>query len=313
MAADTVEAIEGARMKAKARPLLGAFLGLLLGLTAVALLSQTGVLPPDRLWLFGIVGVAIMIVTGLTTQRASLAKKRFVTTMILGGILVGVALSGIPETVNGGTISDGCTLEAQSSVDEATPQDTSAFDPIEVQANDTVTWTASSEEVVSNGERALGVMIGGFLIPVWSATLENSEGRTEFAGDINVAQGLLDMKDATGLDLRGAFHFSGYLDGEAADCEMSGYVRVLTATPFTTGLQMGLWGALGVIVICVAWAAIAVRRSISQQADGEGTVSGTAGTGGAAAPDLDPPAQTVADELPKRHPDSQAPPQSPNP
>lgn len=294
-------------MRAKARPLLGAFLGLLLGLTVVALLSQTGVLPPDRLWLFGIVGVSIMLGTGLATQRASLAKKRFVSALVVGGILVGVALTGIPETVNGGTISDGCTLVAQSSVDEAAPEDTSAFAPMDVKPNDTVTWTASSEEVVSNGERALGVMIGGFLIPVWSATLDNSEGRTEFSGDINVSQGLHDLEDATGLKLRGAFHFSGYLDGEAADCEMSGYVRVLTSTPFTTGLQIGLWVALGVMIIALAWAGIAVRRSISQQARAEGSVSGTSGTGGAAAPDLDPPVQPVDGDLPQRHPDSPQP------
>lgn len=47
--------------QARVLPLLGAFMGALLGLVTMALLTALGVLAPDRLPLFALLGVGIIV------------------------------------------------------------------------------------------------------------------------------------------------------------------------------------------------------------------------------------------------------------
>ena len=73
-------------MEAKPRPVLGSVLGLLLGIVVVALLAQLGVLPPDRLVLFGVLAVSdSALVTIMLTQRTALVRKRFIMVMVVAG------------------------------------------------------------------------------------------------------------------------------------------------------------------------------------------------------------------------------------
>lgn len=98
-------------MQAKPRPLLGALLGLSLGIVIVALLSQLGVVPPDRLIQFGVLAVTMSLVTVILTQRKALVRKRFILVMVLSGLMAGVAAAGVPQTIAGGSMTDGCYAE----------------------------------------------------------------------------------------------------------------------------------------------------------------------------------------------------------
>ena len=135
-------------MEAKPRPLLGSLLGLLLGIVIVALLWQLGVVPPDRLVLFGVLSITTALVTILLTQRTMLVRKRFVLVMVMCGLMAGVAVAGIPDAVATGSIASGCSANATSSLDSKTPEQTSIADPFDVTGTDTVQWTAKSAEVM---------------------------------------------------------------------------------------------------------------------------------------------------------------------
>lgn len=274
-------------MQAQPKPVSGAVIGFFFGIVTVALLWQLGVLPPDRLVLFGIVAVTTMLTTILLTQRFALVPKRFVFLVILASLMGGVALTGIPESVGGGSLSDGCTLEASSSQNEATtPGQTSASAPFAARPDDTVAWNAASDQVLTDWSSAAGMSIGGFNIRLWNGATPNTEGINRYSGSKDVATLVDDLRNASGLELTGIYHGFGYIHATGGDCDADAYVLVAPQTMFDTPLLIGLWALGAILLIVIVVLAIRVRRSISgadrlrdttppTEMVGEGTTTGT--------------------------------------
>ena len=250
-------------MNARPRPLLGSLLGLLLGIVVVALLWQLGVAPPDRLILFGVLALTVLVVTVILTQRVALVRKRFVVIRVLCGLMAGVAVAGIPDVVAGGSLTDGCSASGTSSLDSKTPDQTSLADPFDVTRTDTVVWTGESQGVFTDWNGALGIDVGGFPIKIWSSSSANEDKERSNAGSEDVAAYLEDIEGSTGITLAGTYHVYGSLDAAEGGCDMSAYVRVEGAGAFAGALNIALWIALAVLLITILIMALVVRRSIT--------------------------------------------------
>lgn len=253
-------------MKPKPKPVTGAFFGFLLGVVVVALLWQLGVVPPDRLVVFGIVAIAMLLGTFVLTQRVSLVRKRFVFVVLLAALLGGVALTGIPEFVGGGSISEGCTIEASSSLSGVTtPADTSATSPFQVAVTDDVPFKATTQTLLTTGTNAVGMRIAGFPIPMWTSEVTNPNNSLVFEGMENVQEIQDRVQEVSGLEfleLTGTYHAYGYVHAQEGDCDTQGYVKLSPAGAFATPLLIALWVLTGLLFIIILALAISVRRSI---------------------------------------------------
>ncbi|WP_284327240.1 hypothetical protein [Demequina litorisediminis] len=134
-------------MSPRPKPLVGALLGLLLGVIVVMLLWILGVTPPDRLPLFSVLAVAMLLGASATTLAVRHAPARYGTVVVIAAVGLGVALTGIPEYTGTGSLSEGCHAQATSSLETepVAPADTSALRPFDVTQDDTVTWSASTD------------------------------------------------------------------------------------------------------------------------------------------------------------------------
>ncbi|WP_084102074.1 hypothetical protein [Demequina sp. NBRC 110051] len=245
------------------KPLIGALLGLLLGIVVSALLWILGVTPPDRLPLFGIVAVAIAVTTYLTTLAPRHATGRFATAMVLAALCGGVALTGIPEYVGTGSLSSGCTAEATSSLepDPRGPAQTSATDPFDVTQDDTVVWSASTENELTEARPSVALMLGGFRVPLWNGQ-DAYSGPLDLTGEDSVDAREQIVRDAVGFPLTGTYHFGGDLEGSTGGCEAYAYVRVAHDGAFVGTLAITLWVLLGVVVALIVVAATLTARSL---------------------------------------------------
>lgn len=248
-------------MTPRPRPLLGLVLGLMLGLVLVGLAWQLGGVDPGRTVLFVTVAITVLAVAGLLTRQVSAARGRFVTVAVIAGVLAGVGLTGIPELVSVGRVSEGCTLEATASGVTAAPGDTTAFTPLAVDAAETVSWTITAAEPIAVDTRIGGVRIAGFDVPVRTVVTDPLPGGTEVSGTIDVAQGLESIRERTGLELSGVYHAYGSVSGETGECVADGWFRIAPAGLIATNVLVGLWIALGVLLLLLAWTAFAVRGS----------------------------------------------------
>ncbi|GIG55534.1 hypothetical protein [Demequina activiva] len=251
--------------EARPRPWTGALLGLLLGVVATGLLWLTGVIPPDRLSLFGILAVCIVGAMALTTQRLSAARGGGITVIVIASLLGGVALTGIPEFVSGGALSERCTFQGTSSqeADPVSPADTSALDPFDVTTTDTVEWMGTVPETATEAAVDVGLEVGGFTIPLYSTTYASPSGSTDWGGTVDVASALAEFKDQYAFDLTGTYHFSAQIEGEGDGCTGAGYARVLAPSAFGGVMLAVLWALLAVLLVAIIVVAVVVRRSIS--------------------------------------------------
>ena len=180
-----------------------------------------------------------------------------------------------------GSITDGCSATATSSLDRKTPAQTSIADPFDVTRTDTAQWNARSAGVLANWRGSLGVDIGGFQVMIWSASSATEDLPKSLSGSADVASYLGDIEGGTGITLAGIYHVYGHLDADQRVCDMSAYVRVQSEGPFTGTLNMALWialwmalwialwialGALGALGLIVVIMAGVVRHSIARSA-----------------------------------------------
>jgi hypothetical protein len=239
---------------------------MLIGIVVVALLWQLGVVPPDRLVLFGVLAATIALVTIMLTQRAVLVRKRFIVVMALCGLMAGVAVEGIPDAISAGSLSEGCSAEGTSSLDSKAPDQTSIADPLDVTKTDTLQWNAGSTEPLTNWRGALGMDVGGFQVMIWSASSASEDIPKSLSGSADVASYLGDLDGGTGVALAGMYHLYGSLDADQRTCDMSAYVRVHGEGAFAGTLNVALWIALGSLILVVVVMGGVVRHSITRSA-----------------------------------------------
>jgi len=229
-----------------------------------------GVVPPDRLVLFGVLSITTALVTILLTQRTMLVRKRFVLVMVMCGLMAGVAVAGIPDAVATGSIASGCSADATSSLDSKTPEQTSIADPFDVTGTDTVQWTAKSAEVMTNWRGSLGVDVGGFQVMIWSASSATEDLPKSLSGSAHVANYVADIGGGTGVTLAGIYHVYGHVDADQRTCDTRAYVRVQGAGTFAGTVNIALWIALGALVLVIVVMAGVVRLSTMRSARAAG-------------------------------------------
>ena len=295
-------------MTSRPRPMLGLLLGMFLGAIGVGLLWQLGVIDPGRTVAFVTLAVATLAVSGLLTRQVSAARGRFVTVAVIAGVFAGVGVTGVPELISVGRVSDGCSLEVTTAGTTATPAETTALTPLDVEPDAVVEWALAAAEPIAVDRRVGGMLVGGFAVPVRTVTSDPMPEAAEVSGTVDVASGLESVRERTGLELTGVYHIYGEVAGDGGSCTADGWVRIAPAGLFATNVLVGLWIALGVALLLIAWAALAVRRSFVQAHRAaidagrvhSGTVTTGAGgslAGGAAAgyvaPDVDPSGVTA--------------------
>lgn len=303
-------------MERRPRPFIGMVLGLALAAVVVGLLWFTAVLPPSRILVFGLAAALMVAVAGLTTRHVSAARGRFLTVAVLGGVLSGIAVTGAPDLVEHGTSSPGCTLEATAGGLTASPEDTSMWRRFTVTTDEPVAWSASSEGAIAVDTLEAGVRVAGFDVPVRTVTGSGAEA-SEWSGTVDVAQAVAYIEDKTWLELTGVYELTGVVSGQGGECAFSGYAALAPAGLFATNVLVALWIALGVVLLLIAWAALAVRKSFrdADRADAEiareeesraaqaaavGAAAGASGAGrGDDAQAEEPVADTAAMEQPE--------------
>ncbi len=248
------------------RPLVGALLGAILGLVTMALLAALGVLAPDRLPLFGLVAVGLIIGAVLLTQRMSLAKTRLIAAMAVGALLGGVALTGIPEVSRGGSVSPGCMVTGTSSLspDLVSPTHTSILNPFSVTTTDTVQWTTQSSAPATAATGTVSLLIGGFKVPVRNVAFAENPELTAWSGELSVQEQLEAIKDAAGMLATGTYHVAVTIDTEGGQCEGDAYVRVAPDHAFDGLLLILLWVLLLIVIVTLGVLAVIVRKSIRE-------------------------------------------------
>ncbi|WP_143340530.1 hypothetical protein [Demequina sp. NBRC 110057] len=252
-------------MSPRPKPLVGALLGLALGVIVSALLWILGVTPPDRLPLFGILAVSTLVGSTLTTLAFRRAAGRYLAVVVLCAVAAGVALTGIPEFTGNGDLSEGCHVSATSSLETepVTPEGTSPTDPFDMTQTDTVAWTATTDGELVEASPSVALMIGGFAVPLWNGQTAY-DGVLDLAGEDSVAEREDVVRDAVGITLTGTYHLAGQLDGAMGGCTADAYLRVASDGAFGGLLPVLLWILLAVVVVGIAVVSGAVARSIRQ-------------------------------------------------
>ena len=247
-------------MQRASRPCLGASLGFVTAVFLMALLWQLGVSPPDRLPLFGLIALFTFLGAWATTPIIADVKRTFVWIAVLCAASGALALAGIPEFVRGGYLTDGCFVEATSSLDTATPAQTSSRDPFDVTRDDVVEWEAASDGVFTNWDSSLGMRVGGFRVPLWSGSHENS-GEAQMWSDVESTDEYVEaIQETTGIRPSGVYHASGFLDADQGSCELSAYVRIQPDHPFDGFLLIALWVLTLAPLVALVTVALRSRR-----------------------------------------------------
>jgi hypothetical protein len=201
--------------------------------------------------------------TWLTTPAIAPVKTTFIWISVICALSGGLALTGIPEFVRGGYLTEGCYVDGESSLDSATPAQTSSRNPFDVTRDDDVVWTAESDVVFTNWDSGLGLLVGGFGVPVWNGFHENS-GETQFWADVESTKEHVDnIEQVSGLRASGIYHLIGDIDADEGYCELSAYVRIQPDHPFDGVLLIVLWLLTAGSAATLAVVAYRLRRSLT--------------------------------------------------
>lgn len=223
MAEQPAESTDPTFKVARAKPLTGAILGVIVGLAAAIVLQQQGVWPLDRVTTFllpaivGLLGVVLMSI-----GRAA-ATAMLVTSLV---VLVPMAAWGATGLFSdeSGQINGGCTASAQSSIDSTTVVDTSRSDPFRLDPAGSIAWQGNSPTVFQDFEWNVWVELGGARITIESGTAANANRLTQTSGSEPVVEDRIASYGLPADQMRGVFK----VGAEAATCDGFGFV-VLTA------------------------------------------------------------------------------------
>jgi len=200
---------------ARAKPLTGSLLGILIGLAVAIVIQQQGIWPLDRLTVFLLPAVTGLIGLLLTTLGRRAATGSLVVSLVL---LLGLGIWGataLGTTDERGQINGGCTVEATSSIDSTTVTDTSRGDPFDIDPHGSLSWETTSPTVFEDYAWEIWVDIAGFQVVIDGDVEDNEGASTTHSGSVD---NVSDEADARGIpidQLRGVFKVGGF----AATCD----------------------------------------------------------------------------------------------
>jgi hypothetical protein len=292
-----LETVESERVRKRARPWTGFFLGLILGLAIAVILQQGGMWPLDRLLLFGSAGLfALLGILLGGAGRERVGSFTLIGPLVLAVALIGYGATGLGSINENGELNGGCAVEAASDVDNTVVTDTSRQDPFEVDPDGGLSWVATSPGAIIDHFWEIYVDVGGFAVTVADneAVEPNTARDLDNTGDVDDASGFIEeVSNYAGVELAGAFEVGGNIEGEGGACDGFGFVT-LTAAPLSTLISqiaavIGLLSIIGLLVLVFnrtelveAVVVTSEERVIGREMEPTAGGPGTVGVAGAA-------------------------------
>lgn len=266
--------LDTAPTPAAGRPILGGALGALAAILVVTILQHGGILPAERLVVFGILGLGIaggaFALATTHTLRPSPEGRPFAIVQYVAVASLAFGLTGIPAFLGHGELTGGCTLRASSTGVWTTPGETSPLDPFVIDPDHSVMWQVETPEAFPYWEGDVAVNLGGFTVTLWTQANTNGELVTRWEGTEDAPADLESVRDETGFTLRGVYHVQGRMRAREGWCVADVYVVVPPSTIFSGPILAWSWVGLGAVVV-VGWR---LRRRIDQDRTGGGLLGG---------------------------------------
>lgn len=241
---------------ATGRPVLGGALGALAAVLVITILQQGGILPAERLVVFGILGLGVVggafALASIRTLRLTPEGRPFAIVQYVAAASLAVGLTGIPSFLGHGELTGGCTLEVSSTGVWTTPEMTSPLNPVVIAPDHSVLWQVETPEAFPYWEGDVAVNLGGFTVTLWTQSHENPNFLTSWAGTEDAPADLESVRDETGLTLRGVYHVQGRMRAREGWCVADVYVVIPPSTIFSSPILAWSWAGLGA-VLAVGW------------------------------------------------------------
>ncbi len=253
------------------KPILGAAIGAASGAIAVLILQQGGIVPPTRLVLFGILGVAASAGSLLLT----VTFRRPAPIVVQGACVAAVAfaLTGIPAMSHHGNLSEPCEATATSSLpDTASPADTSVSDPFDLDSEGTLDYRVTVPGGLSDWSYSASLDVGGFPLVIWADHFPDETFGPVYEGTQDIGEDVQTIEDITGLRITGVYHVTGWVAGDEGRCDVDAYVRLKPPNLFSGAILVGLWAAaaFAALIAGVYGAQMAQLRRGARAADRAG-------------------------------------------
>jgi hypothetical protein len=245
-------------MKAPARPLTGAILGIIIGLAVAVILQQQGVWPLDKLTVFLLPAATGILAIVMTTIGRAGAPGALTVALIITIPMAAYGATGLSDVNEFGQLNGGCQVVAASDVDSTVVTDTSRRDPFVIDPNGGLAWAATSPSVFDDYPWKIWVEIGGAQITLDSEASQDNDGGSQ-VNDGDVAN-VTDYAAERGINLsqlRGVYK----VGGDAANtCNGFGFVKIL-ADPFETILAKVALAIAIIALIILSIIALSGRKS----------------------------------------------------
>ena len=270
-------------MKAPARPLSGAILGIILGLAVAIILQQQGIWPLDKLTVFLLPGATGLLAVVLTTAGKAKAPGALTVALIITIPLAAFGATGLGMFNQFGQLNGGCQVIASSGIDNTTVTDSSRRDPFTIDPNGGLSWAATSPGPIKDHTWEIWVELGGAQVPVQRGGDPNEGESTGNRGDVGNVSAYAEDRGIPLDQLRGVFVVGGFINGTGGACDGFGFVKLL-ATPFETILsKIALAIAIIALIILLLMAKGGRKPPVEVPGapdGGDGGAAGTKGDGG---------------------------------
>jgi hypothetical protein len=150
-------------------------------------------------------------------------------------------------------ITGGCTLQADSGIDQTNVDDAVESDPFMIDPEGRISWLATSPAPITNHTWEITVQLGGSEVPIASGGSPNSEQETESSGDESVAA-IIDRLPEPAQTLveqsSGVYRVSASIEGDGGSCSGSAWVEL---TGFGgIGIAAAVLAAIGLVMLFFA-------------------------------------------------------------
>ncbi len=209
------------------RLLIMAILAIIAGVALAVVLQQAGIWPLDRLLLFGLPGLMVVI-TLLLCRGGGLRPSIVVVVIviIIAVVLLGFGATGLASVGERGQLNGGCTVTATSDIDSTTVTDTSRSDPFDVDPAGSLSWKAQSPGPITDHTWKIWVDVGGFQVVVADGGDPNTAKSMSNEGTEAVGTYVDFLEKTTGTKIVGIYKVGGDIKGAGGACDGFGFVRV---------------------------------------------------------------------------------------
>jgi hypothetical protein len=238
------------------KPVVGGALGALAAIAIVTILQHGGIVPAERLVVFGILGLGVSSgACALSSVRSLRLRPDTRTTAgvhYVAVALVVFGLTGIPSFLGHGDVSGGCALRASTTGTWTSPDQTSPLDPFVIAPDHSVVWEVETPELFPYWEGDIAVNLGGFTVTMWTQKNTNGDLATRWTGIEDASADLESVRDETGLTLRGVYHVQGRMRAREGWCVADAYVVIPPSTIFSGPILAWSWAGLTTVLV-VGW------------------------------------------------------------